>query len=184
MHKVSSVVGPRHHRVQQYRAAGGAVVRRRAFDFGMADAVGAGHENHAGGRDLGDVAGVVAGARDDLHVGQTQGLGAGGDRRDAGRIERDRRTASPTYLYFVDMVENLRVMKPEHLTDKSVLLGSPQQIIDTVAKADDAGFSEIILYFNVGLKPHNQVLDEMQRFMEDVAPAFDGAHKRADAAAE
>ncbi len=99
-------------------------------------------------------------------------------------VPSDRRTASPTYLYFVDMVENLRVMKPEHLTDKSVLLGSPQQIIDTVAKADDAGFAEIILYFNVGLKPHDQVLDEMQRFMEDVAPAFDGAHKRADAAAE
>ncbi len=93
-------------------------------------------------------------------------------------LPSDRKTTSPTYHYFVDMVENLRVMKPEHLTDKSVLLGTPQQIIDTVAKADEAGFSEIILYFNVGLKPHSQVLDEMQRFMEDVAPAFDGAHKR------
>ncbi len=57
-------------------------------------------------------------------------------------------------------------------------------MIDTVAKADEAGFSEIILYFNLGLKPHSQVLDEMQRFMEDVAPAFAGDHKRADAAAE
>jgi alkanesulfonate monooxygenase SsuD/methylene tetrahydromethanopterin reductase-like flavin-dependent oxidoreductase (luciferase family) len=93
-------------------------------------------------------------------------------------VPSDRRTASPTYHYFVDMVENLRVMKPEQLTDKSVLLGTPQQIIDTVAKAEAAGFSEIILYFNVGLKPHQQVLDEMQRFMEEVAPAFDGDHKR------
>ena len=98
-------------------------------------------------------------------------------------LPSDRRTASPTYHYFVDMVENMKAMKPEDLTDKSVLLGTPRQIIDTVGKAEDAGFSEIILYFNVGLKPHSQVLDEMQRFMEEVAPAFDGDHKRADAAA-
>jgi hypothetical protein len=30
----------------------------------------------------------------------------------------------------------------------------------------------VILYFNVGLKPHGQVKDEMARFMEQVAPAF------------
>ena len=99
-------------------------------------------------------------------------------------LPKDKRTVSPTYHYFVDMVDNMKAMKPELLTDKSVLLGTPQQIIDTIAKADEAGFSEIILYFNLGLKPHGQVLDEMQRFMEDVAPAFDGDHKRADAAAQ
>jgi hypothetical protein len=36
----------------------------------------------------------------------------------------------------------------------------------------------VILYFNVGLKPHQQVKDEMDRFMLEVAPAFDGAHKQ------
>jgi len=30
----------------------------------------------------------------------------------------------------------------------------------------------VILYFNVGLKPHGQVKDEMARFMEQVAPSF------------
>jgi hypothetical protein len=35
-----------------------------------------------------------------------------------------------------------------------------------------AGFDEVILYFNVGLKPHLQVKDEMARFMVEVAPAF------------
>jgi hypothetical protein len=34
------------------------------------------------------------------------------------------------------------------------------------------GFDEVILYFNVGLKPHGQVKDEMARFMEEVAPLF------------
>jgi hypothetical protein len=41
-----------------------------------------------------------------------------------------------------------------------------------------AGFSEVILYFNVGMKPHAQVKDEMARFMSEVAPAFEGAHKQ------
>jgi hypothetical protein len=33
------------------------------------------------------------------------------------------------------------------------------------------------LYFNVGLKPHNQVKEEMDRFMREVAPAFAGKHR-------
>ncbi len=101
-------------------------------------------------------------------------------------LPSDRKTTSPTYQYFVDMVENLRVMKPEQLTDKSVLLGKPEQIIETVKKAEDAGFSEVILYCNVGLKPHQQVKDELQRFMDEVAPEFEGSHTKlaAEAAAE
>ena len=43
--------------------------------------------------------------------------------------------------------------------------------------AEAAGFDEVILYFNVGMKPHNQVKDEMARFMTEVAPAFGGAAK-------
>ena len=34
-----------------------------------------------------------------------------------------------------------------------------------------AGFDEVILYFNLGLKPHARVKDEMARFMAEVAPA-------------
>jgi alkanesulfonate monooxygenase SsuD/methylene tetrahydromethanopterin reductase-like flavin-dependent oxidoreductase (luciferase family) len=84
----------------------------------------------------------------------------------------DPKTAPPTYQYFVGMVENLRKMQPQDLTENSVLLGRPQQIIDTLKKAEAAGFAEVILYFNVGLKPHSQVKDEMARFMAEVAPAF------------
>jgi hypothetical protein len=35
----------------------------------------------------------------------------------------------------------------------------------------------VILYFNVGMKPHNQVKEEMDRFMREVAPNFEGKHK-------
>jgi alkanesulfonate monooxygenase SsuD/methylene tetrahydromethanopterin reductase-like flavin-dependent oxidoreductase (luciferase family) len=84
----------------------------------------------------------------------------------------DPRTAPPSYRYFVGMVERLRNVGPADLTENSVLLGSPAQITDTLKKVEAAGFDEVILYFNVGLKPHAQVKDEMARFMAEVAPAF------------
>ncbi len=87
----------------------------------------------------------------------------------------DANSAPPSYRYFIDMVERLRKVKPEDLTESSVLLGSPASIIETLKKVEAVGFSEVILYFNVGLKPHNQVKDEMARFMAEVAPAFAGA---------
>ena len=90
----------------------------------------------------------------------------------------DPKTAPPSYRYFIEMVERLQKVKPEDLTENSVLIGSPARIIETLKKAEAAGVAEVILYFNVGLKPHAQVKEEMARFMAEVAPAFDGAHKR------
>jgi alkanesulfonate monooxygenase SsuD/methylene tetrahydromethanopterin reductase-like flavin-dependent oxidoreductase (luciferase family) len=86
----------------------------------------------------------------------------------------DPKTAPPSYRYFIDMVDRLHHVKPEDLTENSILIGTPQAISDTIAKVEAAGFSEIILYFNVGLKPHMQVKEEMDRFMREVAPAFAG----------
>jgi hypothetical protein len=68
-------------------------------------------------------------------------------------------------------------VKPEDLTENSVLLGSPARMIETLKKVEAAGFDEVILYFNVGLKPHSQVKEEMSRFMAEVAPALAGARK-------
>jgi alkanesulfonate monooxygenase SsuD/methylene tetrahydromethanopterin reductase-like flavin-dependent oxidoreductase (luciferase family) len=84
----------------------------------------------------------------------------------------DPKTAPPSYRYFIEMVERLHKVRPEDLTENSVLLGSAQQIADTLKKVEAAGFEEVILYVNVGLKPHAQVKDEMARFMAEVAPAF------------
>ena len=84
----------------------------------------------------------------------------------------DTRTAPPSYRYFIDMVERLRRLQPQDLTDNSVLFGSPAQIAEVLKKVEAVGFDEVILYFNVGLKPHSQVKDEMARFMAEVAPAF------------
>src|SRR5712671_579455 len=78
----------------------------------------------------------------------------------------------PTYKYFVDIVNILRDMRPEKLTDKSILCGSPQHIVDTLKKVEAAGIAEVILYFNYGQKPHAEVKEQMDRFMRDVAPHF------------
>jgi alkanesulfonate monooxygenase SsuD/methylene tetrahydromethanopterin reductase-like flavin-dependent oxidoreductase (luciferase family) len=84
----------------------------------------------------------------------------------------DPQKAPPSYRYFIGMVERLQNVQPEDLTENSVLLGSPSQITETLKKVEAAGFDEVILYFNVGLKPHVQVKEEMARFMAEVAPAF------------
>jgi len=84
----------------------------------------------------------------------------------------DPKTAPPSYRYFVDMVDRLSKVRPEDLTENSVLLGSPAQIADVLGRVAAAGFDEVILYFNVGMKPHAQVKEEMARFVEQVMPAL------------
>jgi alkanesulfonate monooxygenase SsuD/methylene tetrahydromethanopterin reductase-like flavin-dependent oxidoreductase (luciferase family) len=90
----------------------------------------------------------------------------------------DRANAPPSYRYFIDIVDRLQKMRPQDLTDNAVLLGSSAHITDVLKKVEAAGFDEVILYINVGLKPHAQVKDEMARFMTEVAPAFEGKHKQ------
>jgi len=84
----------------------------------------------------------------------------------------DPKTAPPSYRYFIDMVERLKNVRPEDLTENSVLIGTPGHITEILKKVESVGFEEVILYFNVGLKPHPQVREEMARFMEEVAPSF------------
>lgn len=84
----------------------------------------------------------------------------------------DPKTVPPTYRYFVDMVDRLSKVRPEDLSENSVLIGSSQQITDSLKKVQAAGVDEVILYFNVGMKPHRQVKEEMARFASEVAPAF------------
>jgi len=94
----------------------------------------------------------------------------------------DPKTAPPSYHYFIDMVERLKKVRPQDLTENSVLIGKPDSITETLKKVEAAGFDEVILYFNVGLKPHAQVKEEMDRFMREVAPAFSGKHRERRAA--
>ena len=94
----------------------------------------------------------------------------------------DPKTAPPSYHYFIDMVERLHKVRPEDLTENSVLLGNSARITEMLKKVEAAGFYEVILYFNVGMKPHAQVKEEMDRFMREVAPNFQGKHQQRRAA--
>lgn len=82
----------------------------------------------------------------------------------------------PTMLYFLKISENLAGITKGNLSDKSILLGTPAQIIETLKRVEAAGIDEVILYFNVGGKPHNVVLEQMDRFMKTIAPSFQGNH--------
>ena len=90
----------------------------------------------------------------------------------------DPKNAPPSYRYFIEIVDRLKKVKPEDLTENAVLMGNSARIIEVLKKVEAAGFDEVILYVNVGLKPHQQVKDEMARFMKEVAPAFEGKHKQ------
>lgn len=85
----------------------------------------------------------------------------------------DPNTAPADYRYFEAIVQRYQTMTADDFTDAAVLIGTPERIAEILkARVADAGFDEAILYFNLGLKPHAQVKDEMQRFMEQVAPCF------------
>ncbi len=78
----------------------------------------------------------------------------------------------PTMAYFQKINEILGRMRKETLSDKSILLGSPAQITDVLKRIEAAGIAEVILYFNVGGKPHPLVIEQMDKFAATIAPAF------------
>ena len=92
----------------------------------------------------------------------------------------DPKTMPPTMHYFLKINEVLRNMEKDKLSANSVLIGSPQQIIDQLKRVEAAGISEVILYFNVGNKPHTLVKEQMHRFMAEIAPAFENYRTTAE----
>ena len=84
--------------------------------------------------------------------------------------------APPTMHYFRKIIEILENMKEEDLSDKSILLGPPQKVVDKLKEVEEAGIDEVILYFNVGNKDKAVVENQMHLFMDEVAPHFDGKH--------
>ena len=51
----------------------------------------------------------------------------------------DPKTAPPSYRYFIDMVERLRKVQPEDLTENSVLIGNSARITEILKKVEAAG---------------------------------------------
>ena len=85
----------------------------------------------------------------------------------------DPKTAPANYHYFEKIVQRYQTQRPEDFNSNSVLIGNSAHMIETLkTKLEVAGVDEAILYFNLGLKDPARVKEEMQRFAEDVAPAF------------
>jgi len=84
----------------------------------------------------------------------------------------DPKKMPPTMHYFMKINEILRGMTKETLSDKSILIGNAGKIIETLKQVEADGIEEVILYFNVGRKPHQLVKEQMHQFMEEIAPAF------------
>ena len=74
--------------------------------------------------------------------------------------------------YFMDIVRILKQMKPSDLGERSILIGPPEAIIESLKRVEAVGIAEVILYFNVGNKPDAMVREQMHRFAEEIAPAF------------
>ena len=88
--------------------------------------------------------------------------------------------APPTMQYFMKIVDILKNMKKEDLSDKSILLGPPQKIIESLKKVEKAGIEEVILYFNVGNKPHSPGQGADAPLHEGNRAALPGQAHRAD----
>ncbi len=80
--------------------------------------------------------------------------------------------APPTMHYFMDIVRILKDMQATDLGERSILIGSPAKIIESLKRVEAASIDEVILYFNVGNKPDAMVREQMHRFVEEIMPAF------------
>lgn len=93
-----------------------------------------------------------------------------------GAFPNDPAKMPPTMMYFLEINKMLETMEESTLSERSILLGPPEEIIKSLKKVEAAGIGEVILYFNLGNKPASMVKEQMDRFMRDVAPAFEGSH--------
>src|SRR6266446_329136 len=84
----------------------------------------------------------------------------------------DRRTAPPHIAYFVDIVERLRAMKADQVSDRSIVTGDVEHCIEVLKRCEEGGISEVILYFNFGELSHRDTLAAMERFAREVMPHF------------
>jgi hypothetical protein len=72
----------------------------------------------------------------------------------------------------VDIVERLKAMKPDQVSDRSIVTGDVEHCIEVLKRCEEGGISEVILYFNFGELGHRDTLAAMERFAREVMPHF------------
>ena len=85
-----------------------------------------------------------------------------------GRFDNIYRTAGSVTAGVIDPMP---CETPIDELEKSLLVGSPQKIVDQLGVYADLGIDRMILNVNFGLKPQD-TLDTIQQFAEEVAPHF------------
>ena len=85
----------------------------------------------------------------------------------------DRETAPPHIRYFVDIVERLTAMTTDDLGTRSIITGDPEHCLGVLKECEDAGISEVILYFNFGGLAHEPTMKAMDRAAKHLLPYFE-----------
>ena len=90
-------------------------------------------------------------------------------------LPSDPEKAPPHIRYFVDIVQRLQRMTPADLGSRSIITGDPEQCLGVLKECEEAGISEVILYFNFGALAHEESLKAMDRVAEHLLPHFEPA---------
>jgi len=80
--------------------------------------------------------------------------------------------APPNIRYFAEIVENLKSMTTDKLSDKSIIVGDAEYVTEKLKEIEKAGLDEIILYFDFGGLSHKETMKSMERFATKVLPHF------------
>ncbi|MGX9134325.1 LLM class flavin-dependent oxidoreductase [Rummeliibacillus sp. JY-2-4R] len=81
--------------------------------------------------------------------------------------------APPNIRYFAEIVENLKSMTTESLSDKSIIVGDAEYVTEKLKEIEKTGLDEVILYFDFGGLSHIETIEAMERFAKHVMPHFE-----------
>ncbi|MFD6440870.1 LLM class flavin-dependent oxidoreductase [Peribacillus sp. NPDC060186] len=84
----------------------------------------------------------------------------------------DPSTAPPNIRYFAEIVENLKTMTTNSLSDKSIIVGDAEYVTEKLKEIEKTGLDEVILYFDFGGLSHRETMQAMERFAKGVMPHF------------
>ncbi len=66
-------------------------------------------------------------------------------------------------------------MTPDDLGTRSIITGDPEHCLGVLKECEEAGISEVILYFNFGGLDHEPTMKSMDRVAERLLPHFESA---------
>ena len=83
--------------------------------------------------------------------------------------------ATPPHIrYFIDIANRLKNMTPGDLGDRSIITGDPEHCLDVLKECEEAGITEVIMYFNFGGLDHKETMEAMDRAAQHLLPHFAG----------